>query len=64
LDARDIKMEDENKTIERMKKIDKAVSGGEFYISTSASLEFLPPKEAFDKLLLLGKLKETFNKGA
>lgn len=64
LDARDIKMEDENKTIERMKKIDKAVSGREFCISTSASLEFLPPKEAFDKLLLLGKLKETFNKGA
>lgn len=64
LDARDIKMEDEKKTIEKMNKIEKAVGGDEFYISTSASLEFLPPKEAYDKLLLLGKLKETFNKGA
>jgi len=62
LDARDIRMEDEGRTIARMNKAAEALKGDDFYISTSCSLEFLPPLEAYDKLLLLGNLKEKFNR--
>jgi 5-methyltetrahydropteroyltriglutamate--homocysteine methyltransferase len=62
LDARDIRMENADRTVARMNEAAKTVKGEDFYISTSCSLEFLPPLEAYDKLMLLGNLKETFNR--
>ncbi len=62
LDARDIKMEHEDRTVARMNKVAEALKGADFYISNSCSLEFLPPLEAYDKLMLLGKLKQNFDR--
>ncbi len=61
IDSRDIEMEDEKELMKKLDRINDAVNGNNFYVSTSASLEFLPPKEAYEKLNLLGGLKKKFN---
>jgi len=61
LDSRDIRMEKEEEVLSRMRSIRQSHKGKDFYISTSASLEFLPPDEAYDKLFLLGRLKSRFD---
>jgi 5-methyltetrahydropteroyltriglutamate--homocysteine methyltransferase len=63
LDARNIMLEKTSKILEQMNVIANSRGSDSFYISTSASMEFLPPQEAYDKLQLLGRLKKSFNKG-